>query len=89
MLSTEISDCSDNSTLENRDEDRVTVTLPDPGVQGALDVITLKSFVRMLGQLRTRQIKDDAFEKALAKVINVNGALAKALMTARSLDDKR
>ena len=71
---------SDTPLLE-RGEDRITVTMPDSARRGVSDVVTLRALTRAISDLFTshkhESEAEDAFDRALIKMINVNGALAR------------
>jgi hypothetical protein len=63
---------------------KITAKCPNPALSGALDVVTLRALWRAISHLRAGQEgTDEEFQRALAKIINQNGALAKALMDAK------
>lgn len=62
----------------------VTMKIPNPAVKGAMDVMTFRALVEAVGNLKSHsKLSGAAFDRALAKTINVNGAVAEALLNGK------
>ena len=76
-------DHNDDTAVVNRHHEiKMTIMMRNAAMRGALDVITFRSFARAVTILRAQH----RFDKALAKTINVNGAIAKSLIDAKLID---
>ena len=75
----------DTAGANGHHEIKMTIMMRNAAMHGALDVITLRSFVRAVEALRTQR----RFDKALAKMVNINGAIAKSLIDAKLIDVER
>lgn len=64
------------------EEYTVQISRPDPVREGVIDVLTLRGLLRAVRAAFRHQNESD-FERALAKVINVNGAIAQAVEVER------
>lgn len=79
-------DHHDDTAAANRHHEiKITITMRNAAMHGALDVITLRSFARVVSALRAQR----RFDKALAKMVNINGAIAKSLIDAKLIDVER
>jgi hypothetical protein len=63
-------------------EKEVTITVPHPTLAGVADVVSLWGLLRAINALRGKNSPEE-FQHALAKTMNLNGALA------RFVDDDR
>ncbi len=80
---------SETRSLDASSEE-VVVRAPDSALQGAIDVVTLRAFVRAVTSVIHRQKgeRDSAFDQALGKTLSVNDAIAKALLAHKIIDEK-
>ena len=75
----------DTATTNRHHELKITIAMRNAAMHGALDVFTLRSFARAVTALRAQH----RFDKALAKTININGAITKSLIDAKFVDVER
>jgi len=54
------------------------ITVPDLAREGVIDVLSMRSLVRACRYVFARP-RQDEFDRALTKMINVNGAMAQAI----------
>lgn len=64
------------------DEMTVEVQMPDPARDAVVDVVSLRGLARVVGVLRGTA-PPVSLDSALSRMINVNGAFAKALTSDR------
>ncbi len=63
---------------------RMTITTPDLARVGAIEVVSMRALWRALNTLRrTESEKAQEFERALTKVINSNGTIARMIEDGR------
>jgi hypothetical protein len=84
-LSVNMDHSDDTAAADGHHEIKMTIMMRNAAMHGALDVITFRSFARAVHALRAQR----RFDKALAKMVNVNGAIARSLIDARLIDVER
>ncbi|KAB7786019.1 hypothetical protein MKK50_18150 [Methylobacterium sp. J-043] len=65
------------------EETVVRVKMPDPARAGVVDVISMRGLMRAVNLLRGHGDRGD-LDSAIARTINMNGAIAKVLQGERS-----